>query len=99
MSILNILQWNAFSWRVYSILFGISEVPSSYSIGNNLADDQSAFWKFRKLQTLVFTDFKHNQSLVRNAYDQLQQKIAQQQVKMEKKYNETHDVKIDPTIY
>lgn len=74
--------------------FGISEVPSSYSIGNNLSDDQSAFWKFRKLQTLVFTDFKHNQPLVRNAYDELQQKIARQQVKMEQKYAKTHDVKL-----
>lgn len=74
--------------------YGITKVPYAYTIGNGDADDDSAFWKFRKLQALVFTDFRHNEKLVRKAYDGLNKQIRADQLAMEAKYKKTHDPKI-----
>ncbi len=73
---------------------GMTKVPDRYAIGDDKADDKSAFWRFRKLQTLVLLDFKHNQPIVRDAFDKLQQKINSQQLVMEKEYAKTHDAKV-----
>ena len=73
---------------------GMTRVPDGYAVGNDKADDQSAFWRFRKLQTLVLLDFAHNQPIVRAAFDNLQQKINLQQVAMEKKYTKTHNAQL-----
>ena len=74
--------------------FGITSVPHSYAIGDNKADNDSAFWKFRKLQALVFTDYRHNQPIVKKAYANLARRIEQQQEIMEQQYQQTHDAKI-----
>lgn len=73
---------------------GMTKVPEGYAIGDDKADDKSAFWRFRKLQTLVLLDFDHNQPIVRAAFDKLQQKINLQQVAMEQKYAKTNDGKV-----
>ena len=36
---------------------GISEVPSAYQLGTDHYDAQSAYWAFRTITSLVFTDF------------------------------------------
>ena len=71
--------------------FGIKKVPYAYTIGNDKADDKSAFWKFRKLQALVFTDFKHNEPIVRKAFAAQAKKIAIAEVAMAQKYLQSHN--------
>ena len=36
---------------------GLTQFPKSYTAATDEADDESAYWKFRKLQTLVMTDY------------------------------------------
>ena len=66
--------------------YGINEVPHAYQIGNGNADDSSAFWQFRKLQALVFTDFAHNEPIVRKRFKMLNDLILADQATMESKY-------------
>ena len=36
---------------------GLDAYPAQYGMGTNEADSQSVYWKYRKLQTLVMTDY------------------------------------------
>lgn len=36
---------------------GLKAYPANYTMGTDKADDQSIYWKYRKLQTLTMTDY------------------------------------------
>lgn len=73
---------------------GMATIPKTYTVGTNKADESSAFWDYRKLQALVFTDFKHNQPIVRRRFDEFEARLQIKQLTMEKKYRKTHDLKV-----
>ncbi|HIF9405592.1 C69 family dipeptidase [Photobacterium damselae subsp. damselae] len=65
---------------------GMTKVPHSITLGTDQADDQSANWKFRKLQTLAMMDWNNFAPIVQKAYQNFEQQTAQKQKEMEKQY-------------
>ncbi|WP_288594443.1 C69 family dipeptidase [uncultured Sutterella sp.] len=47
---------------------GLTQFPKSYSSATDEADDESAYWKFRKLQTLVMTDYPTLAPIVKQSF-------------------------------
>ena len=59
---------------------GLSKVPGHYGKGTDHADRESLYWKFRKLQTLVMTDYPRLAPAVKDAFRAFEeQKQAEQQ--------------------
>lgn len=73
---------------------GLSKVPAEYGMGTDKADDQSAYWKYRKLQTLVMTDFPKLAPVVQKAYADWEADAAKQMAAFEADYLKT--VKSNP---
>lgn len=65
---------------------GLKAYPQHYGIGNNQADSDSIYWKYRKLQTLVMTDYPKLAPIVKKAYQEWEAKTALEQKEMEAKY-------------
>ena len=76
---------------VYS---GMSAYPKHWGMGTDKADSKSIYWKYRKLQTLVMTDYQKLAPVVKAAYKTFEADTAKAQADMEKKYMEV--VKKDP---
>ena len=70
------------------IYAGMSHYPKSWAAASNKADRHSPYWKFRKLQTLVMTDYPKLAPIVKAAYAKLENDIAKRQVEFEKEYLE-----------
>lgn len=73
---------------------GLSKVPANFGMGINKADSESAYWKFRKLQTLAMTDYVKLAPIVQKAYKAFEAETAVKQKTMEAKYLKL--VKTDP---
>ena len=73
---------------------GLSKIPAEYGQGTDKADDTSAYWKYRKLQTLVITDFPNLAPIVTSAYRAWEAEAAKKMAAFEKDYVEL--VKKDP---
>lgn len=73
---------------------GLESYPAHYGMGTDKADNQSIYWKYRKLQTLVMTDYQKLAPVVKAAYKTFEADTAKAQADMEKKYMEI--VKKDP---
>lgn len=73
---------------IYLPFYQGAEIPSSYQGVTSTADDQSAFWKFRKVQLLAMQDFPDLAPIVRSAYDALEGSIAGKQAAFEAAYTE-----------
>ena len=73
---------------------GLSKFPTSYTAATDEADDVSAYWKFRKLQTLVMTDYPKLAPIVKKAYGAFEADLAKRQAAFEKDYVKT--VKTNP---
>ncbi len=73
---------------------GLKAVPKNYGMGTDKADSQSAYWKYRKLQTLVMTDYQKLAPIVKSAYSEFEAKTSEAQKTMEAKYLKT--VKSNP---
>lgn len=71
---------------IYVPFYQGAKIPAYYQIGSESADDNSAFWKFRKLQTLALQNFPKYAPLVQNSFTKLNQQIAQQQIEFEHQY-------------
>lgn len=71
---------------IYVPFYQGSQIPAAYQIGNDKADNQSAAWKFRKLQALVMQNFPKFAPGVKDAYAKLNASIQQQQAAFEKDY-------------
>nr|WP_314267262.1 C69 family dipeptidase [uncultured Moellerella sp.] len=65
---------------------GLESYPQNYAIGSDKADSDSIYWKYRKLQTLVMTDYPKLAPIVKQAYQQWEAKVALEQKTMESEY-------------
>ncbi|MCD6048279.1 MAG: peptidase [Gammaproteobacteria bacterium] len=65
---------------------GVTKLPHAYSIGTNQADDESAFWRFRKLQILAMLNYPKYAPLVQEAYAKLNIETQEEQKKVELQY-------------
>lgn len=67
---------------------GLSEVPAHYGMGTNEADDESVYWKWRKLQTLVMTDYQGLAPIVHEAVAAFEAEVKKDQEAFEAEYLE-----------
>ncbi|EAR55754.1 putative secreted peptidase [Photobacterium sp. SKA34] len=65
---------------------GMTEVPKVLTIGTDKADNLSANWQFRKLQTIAMTNWSEFSPIVQKAYQQFEQQTAVKQKELEKQY-------------
>ncbi|TBL82103.1 C69 family dipeptidase [Hafnia alvei] len=65
---------------------GLTFFPANYATGSDHADSQSIYWKYRKLQTLVMTDYPKLAPVVQRAYLDWEAKVANQQKETEAQY-------------
>ena len=61
-------------------------IPQSYQTATDKPDNSSAFWKFRKLQTLAMLNFPKYEPIVRSGFDNLNTQIQAQQKTFEAQY-------------
>ena len=65
---------------------GLDAYPAHYGMGTNQADSQSLYWKYRKLQTLVMTDYPKLAPVVKEAYKKFEADTAVKQKAFEEDY-------------
>lgn len=65
---------------------GLDAYPAHYGMGTNEADSQSMYWKYRKLQTLVMTDYVKLAPIVEKAYHEFEADTAKKQKAFEDEY-------------
>lgn len=65
---------------------GLKAYPAEYGMGTDKADSKSLYWKYRKLQTLVMTDYPKLAPIVKKAYAQFEADTAQKQKAFEDQY-------------
>ncbi|WP_413516577.1 C69 family dipeptidase [Photobacterium phosphoreum] len=84
------IQYIAYGMTALSVYLpfyqGMTAVPEALTIGDNNADNHSAYWKFRKLQTLAMMDWNQFSPIVQQAYDDFEQQTAHKQKQMEAEY-------------
>ena len=71
---------------IYVPFYQGAKIPEYYSIGDDKADDNSAYWKFRKLQALAMQNFPKYAPVVQASYADLDANIQQRQEDFEAKY-------------
>lgn len=69
---------------------GIDGYIEGYDKGTNQASDDSIYWTYRKLQTLVMVDYEKYSPIVKKAYKTFEDELAVKQEKMEKEYVELY---------
>lgn len=62
---------------------GLSRVPASWGRGSDKGEADSAYWKFRRVQTLAMTDYPKLAPIVKKAYADFEEKTAAEQRVME----------------
>ena len=77
---------------IYLPFYYGSTIPGAYDIGSAEADDKSAFWQFRKVQTLAMQNYPKFGPMVIAAYGQLETEIAKNQKAFERQYIETYSL-------
>ncbi|MCI5850681.1 MAG: C69 family dipeptidase [Sutterellaceae bacterium] len=65
---------------------GLSRVPAQYGHGTDKADRETVYWQFRKLQTLVMTDYPKLAPVVKKAFAEFEQKTDGRMAEFEKEY-------------
>lgn len=71
---------------MYAPFYQGAKIPTYYQFATESADSNSAFWKFRKLQTLAMQNFPKYAPIVQAGFAGVNQQIAKQQVEFEKQY-------------
>jgi dipeptidase len=71
---------------VYVPFYQGAKIPEYYQLATDQADDKSAFWKFRKLQTLAMQDFPKYAPIVQAGFTTVNQQIRDQQSVFEAEY-------------
>ena len=69
---------------------GLDAYPAHYAKGTNQADSESLYWKYRKLRTLVMTDYPKLAPIVKKAYAEWEAKTEQAQRAFEAEYLKTY---------
>ncbi|KJF92506.1 peptidase C69 [Photobacterium angustum] len=84
------IQYIAYGMTALSVYLpfyqGMTSVPKALTLGDNKADSHSAYWKFRKLQTLAMMDWNQFSPIVQQAYHDFEQQTAHKQKLMEAEY-------------
>ena len=65
---------------------GLDAVPSKFGLGTDHADNESVYWKFRKLQTLAMTDYPTLAPIVHEAVAAHEAKLFTAMAAFEKAY-------------
>ena len=72
---------------------GIKSFPCPYSIGDRRCDNESAYWRFRKVMTLAMTNYNAYAPIVKEAYARLEVENDQRQKEFEARYLEIYQEK------
>ena len=67
---------------------GLEAVPAQYGMGTDHADTVSAYWKYRRLQTLVMTDYPKLAPIVKSAFGTFEAETTEAQKAMEAEFVE-----------
>ena len=70
----------------FPVYQGMTKFPKAFSLGTNEADNDSAYWIFRKVQTLAMTDYEHLAPIVKDAYGQYEAALPERMHSIEKRY-------------
>ena len=62
---------------------GLKRVPESWTRGTDQGEADSAYWKFRRVQTLAMTDYAKLAPIVKAAWAEFEEKTALAQKAME----------------
>lgn len=62
---------------------GIQSVPEAFGKGTDKADNESAYWKFRKVQTLAMTDYENLAPVVKTKYQAFEDAVSARQADLE----------------
>ena len=65
---------------------GVKSYPEAFSKGNGKADNESAYWKLRKVMTLAMVNYNAYAPIVKEAYAKLEVENDQRQKEMEAEY-------------
>lgn len=65
---------------------GVEAVPLEFGMGTDKADNLSIYWRFRKLQTLVMTDYDGLAPVVKTAFAAFEDDVERRQALMEAEY-------------
>ncbi len=65
---------------------GLSKLPEAYTIGDGHSSNDSAYWKFRKVQTLGMVNYNKYAPLIQETYLKLEEEMDQRQREMEEQY-------------
>ena len=66
--------------------YGLDKFIDGYDKGSYKADDESIYWTYRKLQTLVMMDYDKYSPVVKKAYKEFEDALAVRQAKFEDEY-------------
>lgn len=72
---------------------GIKSFPRPYGIGDSRCDNESAYWRFRKVMTLAMTNYNAYAPIVKEAYARLEVENDQRQKEFEARYLEIYQEK------
>ena len=65
---------------------GVKSYPEAYTKGTNRSSAESAYWRFRRVQTLGMTNFNRYAPVIQETYAKLEEEYAQRQREMEEQY-------------
>lgn len=65
---------------------GVASYPKAYSMGAGVSDNESAYWKFRKVMTLGMVDYNAYAPVIKETYAKLEAENDQRQKEMEADY-------------
>jgi len=68
---------------------GYRAIPAEYRLGTDKVDSKSAYWRFRKLQTLAMTDFEKLSPIVRKAFNAYEAECRDKMATFESNYVKT----------
>lgn len=66
--------------------YGVTKYPVNYGVGTNQSDNESAYWHYRKVQTLAMQNYEKYSPIVKKAYKEFEDRVAVEQAQMEKEY-------------
>ncbi len=70
----------------FPVYQGVKKFPKEFALGTNEADDKSAYWIFRKVQTLAMTDYEHLAPIVKEASGAYEASLPEKMQAIEKRY-------------
>lgn len=83
------------SFSLYVPFFtGLSSTPAEYQKGNNTSDDKSAYWTYRKMQTLVMMNFPKYAPSVHQLLEQKQKSLIEKTESFLRKYQKHPNINL-----